>query len=144
MRVLVIHGPNLNLLGTREPAVYGTLALAEIDAAIGASAKALRVDVVCEQHNGEGAIIDALHDARGRYDGVIINPGAYAHYSYAIADALAGIDLPAIEVHLSNIAAREEFRRRSVTAAACRGSIGGFGARSYLLALRAMAEILEK
>ncbi|MEO6836282.1 MAG: type II 3-dehydroquinate dehydratase [Candidatus Tumulicola sp.] len=141
MRVLVLHGPNLNLLGNREPDVYGTQTLAEIDELISTAANDLGVDVHCEQHNGEGEIINALHAARGDYDGVVINPGAYAHYSHAIADAIAAIGLPVVEVHLSNVAAREEFRRRSVTAPACRGTVGGFGARGYALALRALTEI---
>jgi 3-dehydroquinate dehydratase-2 len=142
MRVLVVHGPNLNLLGEREPNVYGTQTLAQIDETIGAAAKALGLDVRCEQYNAEGAIIDALHEARKSCSGVVINPGAYAHYSYAIADAIAAIGIPVIEVHLSNIAAREPFRRKSVTAAACRGVVGGLGVSGYLLALRALAELL--
>lgn len=139
MRVLIVHGPNLNLLGEREPDVYGTQTLAEIDVAIAVAAKELGIDVRCEQHNHEGHIIDALHAARRDCDAVVINPGAYSHYSYAIADAIRAIGIPVVEVHLSNIAARESFRRRSVTGAACRGTIGGFGACGYVLALRALA-----
>ncbi|HTX60046.1 MAG TPA: type II 3-dehydroquinate dehydratase [Verrucomicrobiae bacterium] len=139
MRILVLHGPNLNLLGTREPAVYGTHSLGDVDELVRAEARGLAVEIACEQYNGEGAMIDALHAARAKYDAVIINPGAYAHYSYAIADAIRAIGIPVVEVHLSNTAAREEFRRTSVTAAACRGYIGGFGADSYVLALRALA-----
>ena len=142
MRVLVVHGPNLNLLGEREPNVYGTQTLAQIDEAIGSAAKALGLDVRCEQYSGEGAIIDALHEARKSCSGVVINPGAYAHYSYAIADAIAAIGIPVIEVHLSNVAAREPFRRKSVTAAACRGVVSGLGVSGYLLALRRLAEML--
>lgn len=141
MRVLVIHGPNLNLLGEREPEIYGTATLAEIDAGIVALARELGVEVDCAQYNGEGAIIEALHDARTRYDGVVINPGAFSHYSYAIADAITAIRIPVVEAHLSNIAAREAHRRVSVTAAACSGSISGFGAQSYELALRALAKL---
>jgi 3-dehydroquinate dehydratase-2 len=144
MRVLVIHGPNLNLLGVREPAIYGSQSLDDVNAAIAAAAPDLGLQVRCEQYSGEGQIIDALHAARASADAVVINPGAYAHYSYAIADAIKSIGIPAIEVHLSNIHAREEFRRTSVTAAACRGAIGGFGAQSYVLALHAAAKILEK
>lgn len=144
MRVLVIHGPNLNLLGTREPEVYGTQTLADVNETISAEAADLGLSVQCAQYSGEGQIIDALHAARDGYDAVIINPGAYSHYSYSIADAISGIRIPVIEVHLSNIAAREEFRRTSVTAAACRGTIGGFGATSYVLALRALLEMQEK
>jgi 3-dehydroquinate dehydratase-2 len=144
MRVLVLHGPNLNLLGEREPAIYGTQTLAQIDDAIAAAARDLNLEVYCEQYNAEGAIIDALHDARKNCAGVIINPGAYAHSSYAIRDAIAGIGIPVVEVHLSNVAAREVFRHTAVTAAACRGVISGFGAAGYTMALRAVAEMLEQ
>ena len=141
MRVLVIHGPNLNLLGEREPQIYGTLTLAEIDSRIAALANELQLEVRTMQHNSEGAIIDALHAARKDADAVLLNPGAYTHYSYAIADAVAAIPVPVIEVHLSNVHAREAFRRKSVVAPVCAGSVGGFGADSYLLALRAAAGI---
>ncbi len=141
MRVLVLHGPNLNLLGEREPQIYGTQTLVELDAAIAAAAQALGITVTCEQYNGEGALIDALHASREKYSGIVINPGAYAHYSYAIADAISAIGLPVIEVHLSNIAARESFRRTSVTAAACRAVFSGLGADGYVLALRALREL---
>jgi 3-dehydroquinate dehydratase-2 len=143
MRVLVLHGPNLNLLGERQPEIYGTQTLAELNATIADDAKKLGLEVRCEQYSSEGQIIDALHAARGAYAGVVINPGAYAHYSYAIADAIAAIGIPVVEVHLSNIAAREPFRRTSVTAAACRGSVSGLGARGYALALRALSEIVS-
>jgi 3-dehydroquinate dehydratase II len=144
MRVLVIHGPNLNLLGEREPEIYGKATLAEIDDFIIALSRELRIEVDCAQYNGEGEIIDALHDARTSYDGVVINPGAYSHYSYAIADAISSIQIPVIEVHLSNIAAREPHRRVSVTAAACKGSVSGLGRDSYALALRAIANLTVK
>jgi 3-dehydroquinate dehydratase II len=144
MRVLVLHGPNLNLLGEREPEIYGTQRLAEINDTIAAGAKDLGLEVRCEQHNSEGAIIDALHAARKSYAAVVINPGAYAHYSYAIRDAVAAIGIPVIEVHLSNIAARDAFRHTSVTAAACRGVVSGLGASGYVLALRALAEMLAR
>jgi 3-dehydroquinate dehydratase II len=144
MRVLVIHGPNLNLLGERQPEIYGTQTLAEINGLIGARAKELGLESDCVQFSGEGEIVDAIHDARTRYDAIVINPGAYAHYSYAIADAISSIKIPVIEVHLSNIAAREAHRRTSVTAAVCMGIIGGFGAHSYLLALTAVAQRLRK
>ena len=143
MRVLVIHGPNLNLLGEREPAVYGSRTLAAIDAAIAALARELSMDVTCVQHNSEGAIIEELHAARKTNDAVVLNPGAYTHYSYAIADAIAGISLPVIETHLSNTQAREAFRRTSVVAPVCVGTIAGFGAQSYLLALRAAAHFAK-
>jgi 3-dehydroquinate dehydratase II len=143
MRVLVLHGPNLNLLGERDPEIYGSQRLDEINAAIARDASAAGIEVHCEQYNGEGQIIDALHAARNVYAGVIINPGAYAHYSYAIADAIAAIAIPVVEVHLSNVAAREAFRRTSVTAAACRGVVSGLGGAGYRLALRALAEIIS-
>ena len=118
MRVLVIHGPNLNLLGNREPEIYGTQTLDDVNELIATSAADLGLQVRCEQYNGEGQIVDALHAAQATADAIVINPGAYAHYSYAIRDAIAAIALPTIEVHLSNIAAREGFRQTSVTAAA--------------------------
>ena len=139
MRVLVIHGPNLNLLGEREPEVYGDQTLAQIDSQIVQLAGELKLDVRAVQHNSEGAIVDELQSARGAYDAVILNPGAYTHYAYAIADAIAAIGIPVYEVHLSNIFARESFRRISVVAPVCAGTIGGFGVHSYLLALRAAA-----
>jgi 3-dehydroquinate dehydratase II len=144
MRVLVIHGPNLNLLGEREPEIYGMATLAQINDEIVALARELSIEVDCMQFNSEGDIIDALHDARARYDGIVINPGAYSHYSYAIADAIASIRIPVIEAHLSNIAAREPHRRVSVTAAACVGSVSGLGPNSYALALRAIANLAAK
>lgn len=144
MRVLVIHGPNLNLLGERQPEIYGTATLAQIDEFIIALARELSIDVDCVQYNSEGDIIGALHDARKTYDGVVINPGAYSHYSYAIADAISSIRIPVVEAHLSNIAAREAHRRVSVTAAACAGSVSGFGRDSYALALRAVAILAAK
>jgi 3-dehydroquinate dehydratase II len=140
MRVLVIHGPNLNLLGERQPEIYGTKTLSELNDDIAAAARELGVAVDCIQHNGEGEIVSAIHDARMSYDGIVINPGAFAHYSYAIADAISSVKVPVIEVHLSNIAAREAHRRISVTAASCIGTVSGFGGRSYVLALRALAQ----
>lgn len=142
MRVLVIHGPNLNLLGEREPAVYGAQTLDDVNAAIARLARELSIEVRSVQHNAEGAIIDELHAARKTCDAVILNPGAYTHYSYAIADAIAAIGVPVIEVHISNTQAREAFRRTSVVAPVCAGSIAGFGMQSYLLALRAAAEVI--
>jgi 3-dehydroquinate dehydratase-2 len=143
LRVLVIHGPNLNLLGEREPEIYGTKTLDDVDALVRAAAQNLGIETHCVQHNGEGEIIDELHAARAAYRAVILNAGAYAHYSYAIADAIAGIGIPVIEVHLSNIAARESFRRTSVLAPACAGSISGFGAESYVLALHAVQSLVK-
>jgi 3-dehydroquinate dehydratase-2 len=138
-RIIVINGPNLNLLGTREKDVYGTATLSEIAGAVIEEAKALGMDADFVQSNHEGEIIDKIHEARGRYDLIIINPGAYTHYSIAIRDAIKAVELPCIEVHLSNIHAREEFRSNSVIAPVCAGQISGFGANSYLVALRAAA-----
>jgi 3-dehydroquinate dehydratase-2 len=138
--VLVIHGPNLNLLGAREPEIYGTQTLAQIDAGLVSLGRELGLTVECLQSNHEGVILDWLHAAAQRSDvlGVVLNPGAYTHSSLAIHDAIAGIALPCVEVHLSNVAAREEFRRRSVVAPACVGTIAGFGADSYALGIRAL------
>jgi 3-dehydroquinate dehydratase-2 len=139
-RILVVHGPNLNLLGTREPEIYGRVDLANIDRALGDAARSLNVEVRTYQTNSEGAIIEALHEARTWADGIIINAGAYTHYSYAIADALAAVSVPTIEVHLSNIHARQGWRRRSVLAPVVVGSICGLGWRGYVLALHALVE----
>lgn len=141
MRVLVLHGPNLNLLGEREPEIYGSTTLAQIDTDIANLAKELGARVDCAQYNSEGAIVDALHAARTTHDAVVINPGAYTHYSYAIADAIAAVRIPVVEVHLSNVNAREAFRAHSVVAPVCVGTVAGFGATSYLLALRAAVKI---
>ena len=140
MRVLILHGANLNLLGERQPEIYGRQTLADVNELIRTAARELAIDVDFAQHNSEGEIIEALHAARGLYQAVVMNPGAYSHYSYAIADAIASISIPVVEVHLSNIAAREAHRRVSVTASACIGSISGFGPRSYVLGLYAVAQ----
>ena len=140
MKISVIHGPNLNLLGVREPEVYGTVTLAEIDARLSELAAELGAEVECCQHNSEGEIIDAIQRAGVEADGIVINPAGYTHTSVAIHDALKAVAVPAIEVHLSNVQAREEWRQRSMTAPACEGVIAGLGAKSYLLALRALVE----
>ncbi len=143
MNVLVIHGPNLNLLGTREPATYGKATLADVDARLANEAEMLGLKVESVQYNSEGAIVDALHAARGKFDGIVINPGAFTHYAYAIRDAIAAIDIPTVEVHLTNTSSREPFREISVVAAVCRGTISGFGVESYALALRALRAVIE-
>ena len=145
MKILVLHGPNLNLLGTREPEVYGRTTLAEIDTRLNEMAKPKSVKLRIVQSNHEGALIDELHRARAdRFDGVLINPGALTHYSYALRDALAAVELPAVEVHLSNVHKREEFRHHSVLAAVCLGQVIGFGWRSYLLGLEGLIAHLSE
>jgi 3-dehydroquinate dehydratase II len=142
--VLVIHGPNLNLLGEREPGVYGSAGLAEIDAGLRQLGAELGVTVDSLQSNHEGAIIDAIHAARGRFGAIVINPGAYTHYSIAIRDAIAAVaPLPVVEVHLSNVHRREEFRHRSVISPVAVGTILGFGPESYYLGLRAAASLIR-
>ena len=144
MNILVINGPNLNLLGEREPGVYGNDSLQEIQSEIIAETKALNVDVEFYQSNHEGGIIDALHNAMDDADGVVLNAGAYTHYSYAIRDAIKAIKIPVVEVHMSNVDSREEFRHISVIAPVCKGSIAGFGKFSYILGIRAVVNLLTE
>ncbi len=143
-RILVIHGPNLNLLGSRERSLYGTKTLKDINDLLIAEGKKLELELDIRQSNSEGVIIDWIHEALLQYQGIIINPGAYTHYSLAIRDALAAVAIPAVEVHLTNIYSREEIRNRSVIAPVVQGQVCGFGPASYLLALRAISELIEK
>jgi len=144
VKILVIHGPNLNLLGLREPEVYGSITLEEINQRLRAHAADKGIELRAFQSNHEGAIIEAIHQAVGWADGLVINPGAYTHYSYAIRDAIAAVGLPAVEVHLSNVQAREDFRHLSVIAPVCLGQIAGFGWHSYVLGLEALRVKLAK
>jgi 3-dehydroquinate dehydratase II len=142
-QVLVLHGPNLNLLGLREPDIYGKDTLADVDAQLEQLASELGVQVTCRQSNHEGQLIDWLHEARGHFAGVLMNPGGLTHTSVALRDAVAAIEKPCVEVHLSNIHKREAFRHHSYTAAVCVGSIMGFGTASYLLGLRGLCSQLS-
>jgi 3-dehydroquinate dehydratase-2 len=142
MKILILHGPNLNLLGTREPEVYGSMSLEDINQKLIKLGEELGAEVKCSQSNHEGALIDALQDARMWANGVIFNPGGYTHTSVALRDAITAIGIPVIEVHLSNVYAREEFRHKSLISAVCKGKVLGFGWRSYTLGLRALVETL--
>lgn len=143
-KILVLHGPNLNLLGLREPGIYGNMDLASIDQALIDAGREMGIEVRSFQANSEGALIDALHEAREWADGVIFNPGGYTHTSIALRDAVSAIDVPVVEVHLSNVHAREEFRRKSLIAPVSFGSIMGFGWQSYLLGLQALSMLLNE
>ena len=141
--VLVIHGPNLQLLGRRKPSVYGRVSLPEINERLRRQARRLKLKLEVRQFNHEGKIVDAIGAAPGRYDGILINPAAYTHTSVAIRDALEGAALPAVEVHLSNIHARESFRHNSMVAPVVAGQISGFGPESYILGLQALVSLLK-
>lgn len=142
-RILVLNGPNLNLLGEREPEIYGRARLSDIDVALSALADELGIEVVSRQSNHEGELIDALQQAPAEFGAVVFNPGAFTHYSYALRDAISAISIPVVECHLSNVDARDEFRRLSVIAPVCAGRISGFGVSSYMLALRAAAKLAK-
>jgi 3-dehydroquinate dehydratase II len=143
MNVLVLHGPNLNLLGQREPEIYGSQTLNGINSGLVVQAKALEIEIECFQSNHEGALIDRIHHAMGNCDGILINPGGYTHTSVALRDALSGVAIPVVEVHLSNIHRREEFRHHSYIAPIAVGQISGFGADSYRLGLEALVNYLR-
>ena len=143
MKILVLHGPNLNLLGTREPEVYGSMTLDDINAKLIELGNASGAEVKCVQSNHEGALIDELQSARTWANGVVFNPGGYTHTSVALRDAISAIQIPVVEVHMSNVYAREEFRHVSMISAVCKGKVVGFGWRSYTLGLQALLGILE-
>ena len=144
LSILVIHGPNLNLLGKREPKIYGKVSLPHINQLIQKKAEELGVHVVMVQSNHEGELVDLIGNARKTYHGILINPAAYTHTSVALRDALSASGVPAVEVHLSNIYGREEFRRQSLTAPVCVGQVSGFGEESYLLGLYGLVNALRK
>ncbi|MCE5250860.1 type II 3-dehydroquinate dehydratase [bacterium] len=143
-RILIINGPNLNLLGTRERSVYGDTTLEAITSEAVRFGSSIGFEVEAFQSNSEGALIDAVHHAPSRFEGVVINPGAFTHYSIAVRDAIAAVAIPFVEVHLSNIHNREEFRRISVIAPVCAGQISGFGPFSYILGIEALRRLLDK
>lgn len=143
MKILVINGPNLNMLGTREPDKYGTKTLKDIEEFILQEAQKLNVEISFYQSNIEGEIVSKIQEAKGNFDGIVINPAAYTHTSVAIRDALLAVTMPAVEIHLSNIHTREDFRKISLTAPACLGQITGFGANSYKLGLIALVDYLK-
>ncbi|MDK1029930.1 MAG: type II 3-dehydroquinate dehydratase [Anaerolineae bacterium] len=143
MKILVLHGPNLNLLGTREPDVYGTLTLDDINARLINEGQENGLEVICKQSNQEGVLIDSIQDAREWAAGIIFNPGGYTHTSVALRDAVSAIGIPVVEVHISNVYAREEFRHHSLLSAVCAGKIVGFGWRSYMLGMKAIIDIVS-
>jgi 3-dehydroquinate dehydratase-2 len=143
VKVLVLHGPNLNLLGTRQPEIYGSTTLAQIDHLLEVRGGELGVEVTATQSNSEGILVDAIQEAREAVSGILINPGGYSHTSVAIRDALLAVGIPAVEIHLSNPSAREEFRHVDLVAGACLGVVAGFGARGYVVALEQLVTTLR-
>ena len=144
MKFLLMNGPNLNLLGQREPDIYGTTTLAQIEANVREHAQGLGAQLDALQSNHEGALIDAIHGAQGSYDGIVYNPGAHAHYSYALRDAIASVDVPVVEVHISDISQREEFRRHSVLSDVCIGIVQGMGVQGYVRAVDILANHVQR
>jgi 3-dehydroquinate dehydratase-2 len=144
MKALFLNGPNLNLLGTRQPEVYGRQTLADIEALVRARATELGVEIDFRQSNHEGELVTWIQEARGQFDAIVLNAAAYTHTSVALRDAIAAVSIPTVEIHLSNIHAREEFRHRSLIAPVCRGQISGFGFQSYLLGLQAVVTLNER
>ncbi|MFO8060471.1 MAG: type II 3-dehydroquinate dehydratase [Bacillota bacterium] len=144
MKILVISGPNLNLLGTREPELYGRSTVADVEERLAGLAEEMGVELECVQSNSEGELIDHIHRAGKEADGIVINPAAYGHYSIAMRDALAAVSAPAVEVHMTNVHAREDFRARSVVAPVCAGGVWGFGAAAYEWGLRALVDAIER
>lgn len=144
MNILILHGPNLNLLGTREPTIYGTITLDEVDISLKNLGKELGVSVESRQSNVEGELITWIQESKARFEGLVFNPAAYTHTSIALRDAIVGVGIPMVEVHLSNIHRRESFRRRSYLAPVSLGQISGFGPQSYLLGLRALVDVLQR
>lgn len=143
MKILFLNGPNLNLLGTREPQVYGKTTLSDIEALVRNQAKARNVEIDFRQSNNEGELVSWIQDAKGKFEAIVLNAAAYTHTSVALRDAISATGVPTIEIHLSNIHAREEFRHKSLIAGVCRGQIAGFGAYSYVLGLNAAINIIE-
>ncbi|HBP88590.1 MAG TPA: type II 3-dehydroquinate dehydratase [Nitrospirales bacterium] len=144
MNILVLHGPNLNLLGTREPTIYGTITLDEVNASLKKLGSELGVSVESRQSNVEGELVTWIQEANARFEGLVFNPAAYTHTSIALRDAIVGVGIPMVEVHLSNVHGRESFRRRSYLAPVSLGQISGFGPQSYLLGLRALVDALQR
>jgi len=144
LKILVLHGPNLNLLGTREPAIYGGMTLGELDASLMRLGRELGVAIESRQSNVEGELVTWIQEAKQQFDGLVFNPAAYSHTSIALRDAIVGVEIPMVEVHLTNIHRRESFRRRSYLASVALGQISGFGPQSYLLGLRALVDALQR